>query len=153
MEFTPQYWHWLVFGMILIMVEMALPSFTALWFGAGALLVGVLLLIFPALDLNWQVFIWTISSALTTFLWFRYLKPKSINRTMAGLSREAIVGEVGLVIAVPQEHRRGQLRFPVPILGSEEWDIICQQPLALGDRVVVADLSGNALIVTRHSAG
>ena len=151
MDFIPQYWHWLVLGMVLLMFEIVLPSFTALWFGAGALLVGGLLFIFPALEVNWQLFIWGVSSAVATFLWFRYLKPRAVDKTMAGLSKEAIVGEVGMVIAVPRDRKRGRLRFPVPILGSEEWDIICQQPLELGDRVVVSDLAGNALIVTKHS--
>ena len=35
-----QYWHWLVFGMILIIAELFIPSFTIFWFGLGALAVG-----------------------------------------------------------------------------------------------------------------
>ena len=148
MDITLLYWHWLVFGMVLIMFEIFLPSFTALWFGVGAVLVSGLLLLFPAMSVSWQLFIWAISSALATLLWFRYLKPRSVNKTLAGLSREAIVGESGLVIDVPHEDRRGRLRFSIPILGSEEWDIICEDKLALGDRVMVVDVSGNALVVT-----
>ncbi|MEN8129081.1 MAG: NfeD family protein [Pseudomonadota bacterium] len=150
MELTLLYWHWLVFGMLLAMIEIVLPSFIALWFGAGACLVGVLLLLFPAMSLTWQVFIWTISSAAATFLWFRYLKPRAVDKTMAGLSREAILGEVGLVIVVPQGIKRGKLRFSIPVLGADEWDFISKQPVGLGDRVAVVDVSGNTLVVAKQ---
>jgi membrane protein implicated in regulation of membrane protease activity len=150
MDVTILYWHWLAFGMVLIMFEMALPSFTALWFGVGAVLVGLLLWLMPTLSISWQVFIWTISSATATLLWFRYFKPRAVDRTLAGLSREAILGEVGHVIVTPNNGKRGKLRFSIPILGADEWDIICEQDIALGDRVAVVDVSGNTLVVKKQ---
>ena len=39
------YWHWLVLGMLLVAGEIFIPSFNILWFGLGALLVGLLLLL------------------------------------------------------------------------------------------------------------
>lgn len=149
MEFEILYWYWIVFGIGLMLLEIALPSFTALWFGAGAVIVGILLFLFPAMSTTTQLVLWTVMSSLLTWLWFKYLRPMAIDKTKAGLSREAIVGEVGQVLAPPVEHRRGTLRFPAPVLGSDEWSFICQEPLAAGDRVRVVDVSGNSLIVTR----
>ena len=40
MDIHIQYWHWLVFGMVLIMAELFVPSFTIFWFGLGGLLVA-----------------------------------------------------------------------------------------------------------------
>jgi hypothetical protein len=37
----------------------------------------------------------------------------------------------------------------MPILGADEWDIICEQDIKLGDRVVVVDVSGNTLVVNK----
>lgn len=150
MEFEIAYWHWLVFGMALMMIEIVLPSFTALWFGAGAVLVGVLLLVFPGMAIGLQLFVWTIVSILFTFLWFKYLRPLSVDRTKAGLSREAIVGQSGQVLLAPVGEQRGKLRFTTPILGAEEWSFICQQEVAPGDRVWVVDVSGNSLIVEKR---
>jgi membrane protein implicated in regulation of membrane protease activity len=150
MDFTILYWHWLAFGMALIMFEIVLPSFTALWFGVGGVLVGLLLWLMPTLSISWQVFIWTISSATATLLWFRYFKPRAVDRTLAGLSREAMLGEVGHVIVTPNNGKRGKLRFSIPILGADEWDIICEQDIALGDRVAVVDVSGNTLVVKKQ---
>ncbi len=144
------YWHWLTLGLLLILAELFIPSFTIFWFGLGALLVGGLLLLFDELALSWQIFIWAIASGLFTFLWFRFLKPRMTDRTKAGLSREAIVGESGQVIGAPEEGRRGTVRFAKPLLGSDEWPFICEQPVTIGDRVFVKDVSGNTLIVERR---
>lgn len=149
MDFQILYWHWLVGGMLLMMVEIFLPSFTALWFGLGALLVGLILLVLPDLAVGWQIFIWTVASVLFTLAWFKYFKPLAVDRTKAGLSREAIVGETAQVIKAPADNERGQLRFATPLLGSEEWPFITTDDVMIGDRVRVNDVSGNTLIVSK----
>lgn len=147
---TLEYWHWIVLGIALVVLEIFIPSFTALWFGVAAVFIGIILAIAPDLPLVAQVLIWTASSVLLTWLWFKYLKPLSIDRTKAGLSKESIVGEVGQVLSIPIDGRKGLLRFPAPILGSDEWEFICADALAIGDRVRAIDVSGNALIVTKQ---
>lgn len=149
MEFELLYWHWVVFGVVLMLGEIAITTFFILWFGVAAILMGVLLFFIPGIPLNWQIFIWTVMSALLAFSWFKFLKPLATDRTKAGLSREAILGEVGQVISVPTQDRRGKLRFPAPILGSDEWVIISQDSLMEGDRVRVKDVSGNSLVVEK----
>lgn len=144
------YWHWIVFGIGLMLLEIVLPSFTALWFGAGAVVVGGALFLFPQMSMTTQVVLWTVLSSLMVWLWFHYLKPMAVDKTKAGLSRESIEGEVGQVLTVPIEGRRGKLRFPAPVLGSDEWLFISQDELAAGDRVRVTDVSGNSLIVVKH---
>lgn len=152
MEFELAYWHWIVFGVVLVLSEIALATFFILWFGVAAILVGLILLVSPGLDVNWQIFIWTLLSVVLAFLWFRYLKPLSVDRTKAGLSRESIVGEIGQVIQVPNDNRRGRMRFPAPVLGNDEWQIISSDSLAEGDRVQVRDVSGNSLIVEKFQS-
>lgn len=152
MEFELAYWHWIVFGVLLVLSEIALSTFFILWFGLAAVVVGLILFLSPNLDLSWQIFIWTLLSAAMAVLWFKYLKPLSIDRTKAGLSRESIVGEVGQVLQVPVENRRGRMRFPAPLLGTDEWQIISSDPLSEGERVRVKDVSGNTLIVEKMNS-
>ncbi len=147
MEFEWLYWHWIVLGIALMLAEMFLASFFILWFGAAAVVIGALLFLFPALSPAWQIFFWSILSCGLAFAWFKYLKPLSIDKTKAGLSRESIVGEIGLVLSPPNGEQRGTLRFSAPILGADEWLFISQDALAMGDRVRVMDVSGNTLIV------
>ncbi len=149
MEIDIQYWHWLVLGMILIMAEIFVPSFTILWFGLGGILVAVLMLVFSQMTVSWQLFIWAIASCGFTLMWFNIIRPRMPDRTQAGISREAAVGETGQVIREPQNGRRGMVRFTTPLLGSDEWPFICNDSVSPGDRVAVADFSGNTLIVKK----
>ena len=143
------YWHWLVFGIVLIALEAVLPSFVAFWFGVGAVLVGVIMLAAP-LDFTLQLLVWLGFSGTALIAWFRWIRPNMRDRTTSGLARESIMGETGMVIRLPQEHRRGMLKFSTPKLGAEEWEFICDGSVSVGDRVQVRDISGNTLIVTKH---
>ena len=81
--------------------------------------------------------------------WFKLVKPLNVDKTKAGLSKEALVGEIGQVLQIPSGDKRGKVRFPAPVLGSDEWLIISHDTVSIGDRVSVIDLSGNALIVEK----
>lgn len=149
MEFELLYWHWLVLGIALMLSEIFLGSFFIFWFGAAAIVVALLLLPFPAVSATAQIIIWAFSSTVFAIGWFKILKPLSTDNTKAGLSREALLGEMGQVLSPPNGEKRGKVRFPVPLLGSDEWLIISQDALTIGDRVSVVDLSGNSLIVKK----
>ena len=149
MDFQLEAWHWLVLGFLLIVFEIFLPSFTALWFGVGACLVGLILWLFPALSFTAQVVIWVILSAILTVAWFKYLKPLSKDKTMAGLSKEAILGQVGTIATAPRAEHSGIVRFPMPILGSDEWRCRSVDQLIIGDRVSVIDVLGNEVVVRK----
>lgn len=148
-EFVVLYWHWIVLGVALMALEMLLPSFVALWFGAAAVVVGVLLLLIPSLTVALQVVLWVIFSVIFTWLWFRVMQPLAVDKTKAGLSREAIIGETGQVLSAPTAERHGTLRFSVPIMGANEWPFLCTEDVSSGDRVKVSDISGNDLIVNK----
>ena len=143
------YWHWLLLGIILVGAEMFLASFMILWFGLGALVVGLVLLIFPTLPLTYQLLLWTILSSAFAVFWFKYFQPRMVDKTKAGIAREAAIGESGTVVKIPVEGKRGVVRFVTPILGDDEWEFVCEQPLETGDRVFIQEFSGNTLIVTK----
>lgn len=151
MDIGVQYWHWLVFGMVLIMAEIFVPSFTIFWFGLGGIVVAGLLLLVADISFTWQLFTWAIASCIFTFLWFKFIRPRMTDRTRAGISREAAIGEIGQVIRIPAQEQRGIVRFTIPLLGSEEWPFICDSAVAVGDRVTVVEISGNTLVVQKHS--
>jgi inner membrane protein len=149
---TFAYWHWLILGMLLMGIELFLPTFTILWFGLGAVLVGVVAWVWDGMSLAIQVLLWAVASSLFTWVWFRYFKRMAPDRTNAGMSQDAIIGESGIVISIPSQSRRGVLRFSRPLLGSEEWQFICEQSLAVGDRVFVQGVSGNTLMVSKTAS-
>ena len=144
------YWHWIVFGIALMSLEILLTSFIVLWFGLAGLIVGALLWLWPSLAFEWQVLIWTVLSIGIAVAWFKFIKPLSVDKTKAGLAKESLLGQVGMVIACPQEKQRGVLRLPAPLLGSDEWPfIIDNQTVNLGDRVKITGISGNTMLVQK----
>jgi membrane protein implicated in regulation of membrane protease activity len=145
--FQIDYWYWLVFGMILMLLELAVPSFTIFWFGLGALVVGLLLLLAPGISLTWQILLWILASTAFAIFWFRVLKPRMTDRTTSGIAREAVLGETAMVTRMPEGDRRGEIRFAVPMLGSDTWPFICRDEVAIGDRVAVQEISGNTMLV------
>lgn len=150
MAFDPLYWHWLVLGIGLIALEIFLPSFIVIWFGLGAVAVGLMLWSLPTLGFGMQLLAWTLSSIGFAVGWFTFFKPKMIDRTKAGISREAALGEIGRVIKAPVDGGRGTVRFTRPVLGEDEWDFICEGGVQTGDRVVIRDFSGNTLVVEKQ---
>ena len=152
MELVLEPWHWFVLGIILMLSELILPAFAALWFGIAAIIVGALLWLFPIMSLNIQIVMWIILSILCTILWFKFIKPLSIDKTKAGLSREATIGQIGMVIQVGLTHDQVVVRFALPVLGADEWNCRSLSPVEVGDRVRVVDIMGNDLVVQLHKS-
>ena len=148
MDIETVYWHWLVLGITLIIVEMFIPSFTILWFGLGAVLVGAVM---AMIDLNFsmQILLWTLASVAFTVLWFWVLKPKAEDRNNTELARQASVGEAGQVIKLPPETTNGKGRFNTPVLEQDAWEFVCDAQVQLGDRLHIKEISGNHLMVTK----
>lgn len=147
MNFVFEPWHWFVLGIVLILSELVLPAFAALWFGVAAILVAFLLWFFPDLDFVWQMLTWIVLSIACTVAWFKYIKPLSIDRTKAGLPREATIGQTGMVIQLGPEADQVRVRFLLPVLGSDEWNCKSMSTVQVGDRVKVIDILGNELVV------
>ena len=60
------WWHWVAMGMVLVGLELIVPSFTIIWFGLGAILVGALTALFPGIPLSGQILLWTVTSIMFT---------------------------------------------------------------------------------------
>jgi membrane protein implicated in regulation of membrane protease activity len=142
------WWHWVVLGIALMLLELAVPAFFLVWFGLGAVIVGVLLAVFPEMSLAFQIATWTLCSLFFIWLWFKVFKP-NVHRTRAGMSKGSFVGEIGLVTKDIRPYEKGQIRFQKPILGDEVWESIADQEIKVGERVKVLDVEGNTLKVDR----
>lgn len=149
MDIELLYWHWVVFGLVLLAIEILLPTFTLFWFGCGALVVGITLIFAPNLYTEEQFILWGVLSSIFTIAWFVFLKPKFKDRTKAGLTREAVVGQIGIVIEPPSSGKKGTVRFTVPVLGDEEWQFVADDTLEKGEKVSVVDVLGNTFKVQK----
>lgn len=144
------WWHWIVLGIVLMLLELAVPSFFLVWFGLGALIVGGLLVFFPGVPFAFQILGWTLSSLIFVALWFKVFKP-NIFKSRAGMARGSLIGEVGLVTRDIRPYEKGQVRFQKPILGDEVWESVAEEEIRVGERVRVLEVEGNTLKVSRAS--
>ena len=142
------WWHWIVLGIVLMLLELAVPAFFLIWFGLGAVIVGLLILVFPDLSMAYQVIAWTGSSMVLVWLWFKVFKP-NMHKTRAGSSKGMFIGEVALVTRDIRPYEKGQIRFQKPILGDEVWDSMADEEIKTGERVKVLEVEGNILKVSR----
>jgi membrane protein implicated in regulation of membrane protease activity len=140
------WWHWMVLGIVLALLELAVPAFFLVWFGVGAVIVGLILLVIPGLSFAWQIIVWSACSLAFIWLWFQVFKP-NMHKTRAGMSRGALVGEVGLVTRDIRPFEKGQIRFQKPILGDDLWEALAEVEIKAGERVRVLDVEGNTLKV------
>jgi membrane protein implicated in regulation of membrane protease activity len=136
------WWHWIVLGVILVLMEIVVPSFTIFWFGLGALVTGVTMAILPEISLKWQILIFSVSSIGFTFFWFRLFVPRKKTKTLLE-DEETAIGQTGIAATralIPGE--LGRVAFSVPVLGEESWMYQADEPIETGNRVrVIAVLS------------
>ena len=148
MDIQLLYWHWLVIGMLLVVAEIFIPSFTVLWFGLGALVVGLVEMVAP-MSMTTQILVWTVSSVLFAVGWFKAIKPKMAAANQNKQSRQSAIGESGLVIKLPSESTLGTMRFSTPVLDRDEWQFRCDVEVELGDRLHIQEISDQTLVVVR----
>ncbi len=134
-----------------MLLELAGPTFYILWFGIAAVLVG-LISSAVTISLTAQIAIWTLLSVVLAVLWFKFVPAPQ--KTTAGLSKAALVGERGLIVREVSEMQKGTIRFQKPILGSDRWTVIADERIASGERAQIVDVIGQTLKVEKlKSAG
>lgn len=146
------WWHWMVLGLGLGLLELLVPMFFMIWFGLGALLVGVALLVAPGMAFSAQILLWTAASIAMTVLWFRIFR-KDVGKTRSGQADE-VLGEIGVLVRAIEPlgvvSGRGEVRFQKPLMGSDVWPCTADQAIAAGVRVRVLAVDGQFLKVGQY---
>ena len=143
-----EWWHWVLGGLGLVLLELALPSFFVIWFGLSALLVGLSVLVLPTLSLTTQIALWIITSVVLVVLWFSVFK-RSQHKTLIGTAAGEVIGEVGLLVSAVAPFQRGKVRFQRPLLGAEEWVCMAESAITAGERVRVVSVEGSFIKVAK----
>ena len=145
---TLEWWHWEIAGLALVLLELAVPAFFVIWFGFGAMLVGLVLLLAPGLALSAQIGVWVLASVAMTVLWFRVFK-RSQHKTLVGTAAGEVIGEIGLLVSAVAPFERGKVRFQRPLLGADEWACVAETAISAGERVKVVSVEGSYVKVTK----
>lgn len=144
-NFHPEFWHWLIFGMLLMALEVFAPAMVLMWFGFGAMVAGAALWLFPSLALGWQILIFGVVSLVSVFGWrlsrFREENvtsdaPDLNNRLHSHIGKEYVLIEAII-------NGRGSMR-----VGDTAWRVRGED-LPAGTRVRVTGVDGVIFTVTR----
>lgn len=90
------YWHWLLFAVVLLILELLTGSGFLFWMGISALAVSGVLWLVPGLSAIVQLLGFAVLAMLTAFSWWFYLKNNPIKTDRPVLNRrgEQYVGRV-----------------------------------------------------------
>jgi membrane protein implicated in regulation of membrane protease activity len=136
---------WFVTGLILILLEFAIPGLITVFFGIGAWIVALICLIIP-LELNFQLLIFIIVSILSLMFlrkWFRDLIAQH-SGPVAGenFDNDEFIGEEVVVVEkiTPKKHGRVEFR-------GSTWKAESDHTIPVGKMVRITGKKNITLIV------
>ncbi|QTR50583.1 NfeD family protein [Candidatus Thiothrix anitrata] len=139
------FWHWLVFGVLLMALEVLVPAMLLMWFGFGAIVTGLLLWLIPDMELSWQLLSFAMVSGGSVLGWrksrFREENissdsPDLNNRLHSHIGKEYVLTEAII-------NGRGTMR-----VGDTAWRVTGAD-LPSGMRVRVTGVDGVLFIVEK----
>jgi len=139
------WWHWVVFGLVLIVSEIVMPLFVIIWFGLSAIVVGLVDLAFNT-SFSSELTLWMVLSLVLLFIWFTFIKDK--NTTSSGQS-DFKLDTKGVVIKAIPHGERGKVRFEAPVLGSSEWHATSDATLKEGTVIHIEEINGQLIKVAK----
>ena len=139
------WWHWIILGIVLLIMEMFTGTFLLLGLGLAGIMVGVIDVLYP-ISLNIQLTIWIILSLLSIALWFKYMKDNSIEHLgQSNYSLETL----GVIEESIRANGRGKVRFDMPVLGNTIWTATAKEDLSTNSRVKIVEIKGQLIEVAK----
>lgn len=136
------YWHWIIFGLVLMAAEMLFPGAFFLWIGAAAICVGTISYVVSDLPTAIQLVLFGICGPLFAFMGRKIMRTQRQVGLPSLLNRrgQQMVGKV-FTLDVPIVHGHAHAT-----IGDSKWRVQGPDLPAMTD-VQVVDVDGNMLIV------
>lgn len=140
---TVLWWHWIVFGIALLILDMSMGTFFILGLGVAAIIVGVIDT-FVGTSFTVELTIWMILSILAIMAWFKWFREPPL--TDSGQSNYRL-DTLGVVMEDIQPHSRGKVTFDTPVLGNTSWHAISKVDIDKDTRVQIVQINGQLIEV------
>jgi len=140
---TVLWWHWIVFGIVLLIVEMSTGTFFMLGLGVAAILVGIIDTLLGT-SFTVELSIWMLLSILAIITWFKWFKEPPV--TDSGQSNYRL-DTLGTVLEEIHPHARGKVTFDTPVLGNTSWHATSKVDLEKNTRVKIVEVNGQLIEV------
>ena len=88
------YWHWLILGGVLLLVEVAASGFFFLWMAVAAAITGLVLLVYPGLGWQYQLMLFSGLSVISIVAFRSYQRsnPESTDQPALNRRGEQYIG-------------------------------------------------------------
>lgn len=106
------YWHWWAFAVLLIAIEILVPSTLLIWPAASALILGLLIAGVPSLDWRIQILVFAVLAVVSTYFWqrWRQRRPAETDSPTLNLRGASYIGRrLTLGEGLPEGRGRVQL--------------------------------------------
>lgn len=139
---TLNFWHWLILGVVLLMLELTTGGGFLLWVATSSFCISLIAYFFPSMDWPWQLLWFSALSLVICFLWWRYLKKCTERSDEPNLNQrvEQYIGRE-FNLATPIHNGRGKIK-----IGDSYWPVEGGD-LPVGNKVVVVAVDGVILKV------
>ncbi len=142
---TILWWHWIVLGSILLILEMFTGTFIMLSLGIAAVITGVVDFGFD-ISFTSEILLWILFSITILWAWKRWVKIEDISKT--GQSDHALDTQ-GTVTASIKPNGRGKVTFDTPVLGNTSWTATSAQSIEKNSRVKIVEIHGQLIEVEK----
>ena len=135
---TMEFWHWLILGVVFLVLEIFAPGAIFMWFGFSGLLTGTVVWLFPGMSMGLQFLLFAVAAILSILAW-KILRQKNpgpespdpeLNNRLSGF-----IGQEH-VLQTPIKDGRGRIH-----LGDGTWTILGSD-LPAGSRVKIISVKG-----------
>ncbi len=150
MEFLNEivFWHWLIFGVVVMALEILAPGAVFLWIGIAAILTGALLFLMPGTGWEFQIFIFAVLSAISIYIGRKFIAGKPGPSDHPTLNQRG-AGYIGQTYTLAEPIRDGIGKL---VIDDTSWRVHGQD-MPKGTRVKVIGMDGATLVVEQHQAG
>ncbi|MBA1420488.1 MAG: NfeD family protein [Epsilonproteobacteria bacterium] len=140
---TVLWWHWIVFGIVLLIIEMSTGTFFMLGLGVAAIVVGIVDTLLGT-SFTVELSIWMVLSILAIGAWFKWFREPPV--TDSGQSNYRL-DTLGTVLEEIHPHARGKVTFDSPVLGNTSWHATSKVDLDKNTRVKIVEINGQLIEV------
>ena len=146
------FWHWLAFGVLVMLIEVLVPGVIFLWLGIAAVVTGLVLAAIPSMTWEIQVVLFAILAVVSIFIGRRIVSARQAPTDHPTLNRRGrnLVGN-RYTLDAATSGGRGRVR-----VGDTMWRFTVRPEgteLAEGTRVAVVDVEGTTLVVEAEAGG
>jgi len=138
------FWHWWILAGILLILELTVPMYFFLWLGMAAAATGLVMMVFPGMELETQLILFAVLSLVAVVAWRRYREisvPASDQPNLNRRGRQYVGRE--FTLNQPINNGIGKV-----MVDDSTWQVKGPD-LPAGTKIRVRDVDGVVFIVER----